>query len=70
MRDNELVYEIGKEVMRRLGLLTSSVLGVYLMLTELIPLLIAANTVLKALLLITILIFSLCIIMTFINAIM
>lgn len=70
MRDHELVYEIGKEVMRRLGLLTLSVLEGYLMITELIPLLIAANTVLKALLLLTILIFSLCIIVTFISAIM
>lgn len=70
MRDYELVNDVSKEVMRRIGKFAFGLFEVYLMITQLIPLLIAANTVLKALLLITVLIYGLLIIMTFCDVFM
>ena len=68
MYNRELIDEIGKNVVRRVGWCVFGLFEVYLLITVLIPLLISAKTIFKALLLITILVYGLCIFMTFCDA--
>ena len=70
MYNYEMVNEIGKNVVRRIGHLAFAAFEVYILITVLIPILMTVKTIFKALMLITILVYCLNIMLMVSDAIM